>query len=269
MKDDYDVITVFKIIIGAFLLIFALTFIFGSFYIVHAGERAVLLTWGEADPIPKSEGLHFKMPIKQKVVIMDIQTQKYQAELTSASSDLQDVKTVVAINYHLVGEETPVIYTEIGLNYAEKVIYPLEQEVNKATTSQFTAEELITKREQVREKMKTLLAERLRDRGIIIEEISIIDFKFSDSFTQAIENKVTAEQNALASKNKLEQIKYEAQQNIESAKGKAEALNIEGEALRKNPQVAQLRAIEKWDGKLPLVTGGDAVPFISFGNYTI
>lgn len=250
------------------LLIILFSIVFGSFYVVSAGERVVLLTWGNPDLTPISEGIHFKVPIMQKAVKMNIQTQKYEAELTAASSDLQDVKTKIAINYHLISEQVPIIYRDIGLSYADKVIYPLEQEANKATTAKFTAEQLVTKREEVREEMKNILAERLRLRGIIVEEISIVDFSFSESFTQAIEAKVTAEQNALAAKNKLEQVKYEAQQAVESAKGKAEALQIEGDALRKNPQVTQLRAIEKWNGILPLVTGNGAMPFVSLGNIT-
>lgn len=252
-------VVMFLLVIAAIILI---SLVFGSFYIVDAGERVVLLTWGNPDMVPRAEGFHLKVPIMQKAVKMNIQTQKYEADLTAASSDLQDVKTKIAINYHLVSEDVPIIYRDIGLSYAEKVIYPLEQEANKATTAKFTAEQLVTKREEVREEMKNILAERLRSRGIIVEEISIVDFSFSESFTQAIEAKVTAEQNALAAKNKLEQVKYEALQAVEAAKGKAEALQIEGDAIRENPQVVQLRAIEKWDGKLSLVSGG-AVPLLN------
>jgi regulator of protease activity HflC (stomatin/prohibitin superfamily) len=248
--------------------VFILILLFGSFYIIQAGQRGVLLTFGNPDLVPKSEGLHFKWPLIQKIVKMDVQTQKYEAELTAASSDLQDVRTKIAINYHLVSEETPIIYRDIGLTYAEKLIYPLEQEANKATTSQFTAEELNSKREMVREQMKTLLAERLRSRGIIVEEISIVDFKYSDVYTQAIENKVVAEQNALAAKNKLEQVKYEAEQRIAQAEGEAKAIQIQVDAINKQGGEAyvQLQAIKAWDGKLPLVTGGNSMPFINMNS---
>jgi len=251
--------------VGLFILVIIfLIAIFGSIYIVNAGERAVILTWGNPDLTPRSEGLHFKVPIMQKAVKMNIQTQKYEAELTAASKDLQDVKTNIAINYHIVGEQTPIIYRDIGVNYAEKVIYPLEQEANKAVTAQFTAEELITKRDQVREDMKALLSERLQPRGIIVEEISIINFAFSSSFTQAIEAKVTAEQNALAAKNKLEQVKYEAEQRIEQARGESEAIRIQTEAVNQKggEYYVQLQAINRWNGVLPMVSGGNSVPFI-------
>jgi regulator of protease activity HflC (stomatin/prohibitin superfamily) len=256
---------IFFSIVGILLVIILL----GSFYIIDAGQRGILLTFGNPDLVPKSEGLHFKIPLVQKIVKMDIQTQKYEAELTAASQDLQDVNTKIAINYRIVPENVPVLYRDIGVDYANKIIYPLEQEANKAVTARFTAQELVTKREEVRETMKTLLIEKLQPRGIIVEEISIVNFQFSDSFTQAIENKVTAEQNALAAKNKLEQVKYEAEQRIAQAEGEAKAINIQVEAINKQGGAAyvQLQAIKQWDGKMPLVVG-QTTPFINLGNIT-
>ena len=260
--------TIVKIIIWSIVGVFGIILLFSTFYVINAGERGIIVTFGNPSPVPTSEGLHVKIPLIQGIVKMDVKTQKYEAELTSASRDLQDVKTKIAINYHIVPENVPELYKTIGINYADKIIYPFEQETNKAVTSQYTAEELITKRETVRGNMKSALAEKLITRGIVVEEISIVDFAFSPSFTKAIEDKVTAEQQALQSKNKLEQIKFEAQQIIESAKGKAEAIELEGTAIRNNPQVAQLRAIEKWDGKMPLVVGG-AVPFVSLDKFIL
>lgn len=244
----------------------------GTFYVINAGERGILLTWGNPDPIPRAEGLHFKIPIAQTVKKMDVKTLKYEAELTAASQDLQDVKTKIALNYRIDASKTPQIYQEIGLNYADKIIYPLEQEVNKAITAQYTAEELITKREEVREKMKSLLYERLISRNIIIEEVSIINFAFSESFTTAIENKVTAEQNALAEKNRLAQIEYQAQQRIAQAEGEARAIQIQAEAIKVQggKEYVELQAIQKWDGKLPTFMMGSegAVPFVNIPTTT-
>ena len=252
-------------IIGILFIIFIIM-ILDCFYTVNAGERGILITFGNPDMIPKTEGLHLKIPFIQSVVIMDIKTQKYEADLAAASKDLQDVATKIALNYRLDEGKVPEIYKSIGINYADKIIMPIEQETNKAITAQYTAEELITKREEVRGKMKTALIEKLISRGIIVEEMSIIDFQFSESFTQAIESKVTAEQNALGAKNKLEQVKFEAQQRIADAQGKADAMRIEIQALQTNPQILQLRAIEKWNGALPLVTGS-ATPFIDISQF--
>lgn len=247
------------------VLIVSLIVLFGTFYVIDAGERGILLTWGNPDMNPKTEGIHFKIPIAQSIVKMEIKTQKYEADASASSKDLQTVTSKIATNYRLESSSVPTLFKEVGIDYQGRVIQPLEQEVVKAVTARYTAEELITKREEVRQEIKVALHDRLLPRGIIVEEVSIIDFDFSESFNQAIEEKVTAEQNALTAKNKLEQIKYEADQAIISARGKAEAQRIEGEALRANPEVIELRAIEKWDGRLPTITGG-AIPFINLNT---
>jgi regulator of protease activity HflC (stomatin/prohibitin superfamily) len=252
------------LIVFVIIVFIAVILLFSSTYIIKAGQRGVLLTWGAAETIPISEGLHFKIPIKQSVVKMDIQTQKYETDLTAASKDLQDVSTKIAINYHVAPERVPEIYRDLSVDYAARIIQPLEQETNKGITAQYTAEELITKREQVREGMKTSLVEKLQPRGIVVEEVSIINFAFSPSFTQAIEAKVTAEQNALAAKNKLAQVEYEAQQRVAQAEGEARAIQIQAEAIKAQGGAAyvQLQAIRQWDGKLPTIMGGNAMPFI-------
>lgn len=248
-------------IIGIILLVI----IFGSWYIVGAGQRAVIITLGKASDISQSPGLHFKLPIIQKVVKFDVKTQKYEADATAASSDLQTVNAKLAINYHVSPDSVPRIYKEIGMDYSNIVIQPLEQEIVKATTARFTAEELITKREEVRDEMKTSLTDRLRPLGLVVEEVSIVNFAFSQSFDAAIEAKVTAEQNALAAKNKLSQIEYEAQQRVAQAQGEAEAIKIQAQAINAQggKDYVQLRAIERWNGVLPSVTGGGAIPFIN------
>lgn len=246
-------------------IVFFLALFFGSFYTVSAGERAILLTFGDPDMTPRKEGLHLKIPFVQDVKWMDIKTQKYEADLTAASKDLQDVNTKIAINYHLAAESVPKLYKEIGVDYAISVIQPLEQETNKAVASQFTAEELITKRDSVRQKMKDQLTEKLLPRGIIVEDVSIIDFKFSESFSAAIERKVTAEQDALTAKNKLEQVKFEKEQTIAKAEGEAKAIEIQARAIQVQggKDYVQLQAIARWNGVLPTFIGGGAVPFIN------
>ncbi len=246
------------VIVGS-IFIFGIFVLGDLFYVIDSGERGVLLTWGEVSPTPKTPGLGFKIPIMQTLVKMEIRTQKYEADASGASKDLQIVSAKIATNYHLSDKDVCRIYTELGEGYADRLIQPLEQEVVKATISKYTAEELITRREEVRQEIKTLFTERLGQRGITVEEVSIVNFDFSQSFNEAIEAKVTAEQNALASKNKLEQVKYEAQQKIESAKGQAEAIRVEGDALRTSPQVLQLRFLEKWDGKLSTYYSGQGI----------
>lgn len=260
-----------KYIFLAFLVIAILIITFSSMYIIGAGERGIVLEWGNPRQVAMSEGLHFKMPIRDEVVKMDIKTQKYEADASSASRDLQIVSTKIAVNFHLNPDMTPELYKTIGISYGERVIQPAVQEVVKASTAQFTAEELITRRADAKDKILDGLKERLSSRGVIVEDISITDFDFSAEFNRAIEAKVTAEQNALAEKNRLSQIEYQAQQRVAQAEGEAKAIKAQLDAIKAQggSEYVKLQAIGKWDGKLPTVMLGDgATPFISLGNYT-
>jgi len=250
--------------------VLVIVLLFSAVYQIDAGQRGVLLTFGNPDMNAKAEGLHFKIPFIQNVVKMDIKTQKYEAEASAASKDLQTVTSKIATNYHLTPDSVPMLYKEIGINYQERVIQPLEQEIVKATTAKFTAEELITKREEVRLDIKNTLHERLALRGIIVEEVSIVNFDFSPSFNAAIEAKVTSLQLKLKADNDLQRIMVEAEQRVTQAKGESEAIAIQAQAINSQGgrDYVQLQAINKWDGVLPKITGG-ATPFISLGNSTI
>lgn len=272
--EDYtkkDKITTTKLMFYMGLgLMFIIAF-FGSWYIVQAGNSGILLTLGKVDAVPKDNGFHFKLPIIQSVVKMDIQTQKYEAKASSASKDLQIVSTSVAVNYHLIKDQVPQIFQEIGINYADKIIQPAVQEVVKASTAQFTAEELITNRTQVKLKIDELLHNRLTEKGIIMETTSITNFDFSPEFNQAIESKVTAQQTALKAENDLIRIKVEKEQTITQAEAQAQSVKLKADAdayalsvirseLEKSSNLIQYRAIEKWNGVLPIYSGNANLP---------
>jgi prohibitin 2 len=252
------------VVIGIFaaLILLGIVWPFGT---IGAGERGVQLRFGAVTGKVLGEGLYFRIPIMESIRVVDVKVQNDQVEASAASKDLQSVNSIVAVNFHVNPEQVAMLFQGVGEEYKSRLIDPALQESVKASTAKFTAEELITKREEVREEVKRHLKDKLEIRGIIIDDFNIVDFNFSNSFNEAIEAKVTAEQSALAAKNKLEQIKFEAEQAIASAKGRAEALRIESEALKSNPEILELRALEKWDGRLPTVTGG-SVPFVNVPN---
>jgi regulator of protease activity HflC (stomatin/prohibitin superfamily) len=245
------------LIVGFILLIVLLD----SFGTVNAGERGIRTRFGAVTGVVE-QGFYVKLPFIESVRTMSVQVQKEQVEADAASSDLQTVKSQIALNFHLDPARVGDIYQNIGVGYKDTVIAPALQESMKDTTAKFTAEQLITNREAVRTTMKQTLSDKLIGRGIIVDDMNIVNFDFSVAFNQAIESKVTAEQNALAAKNKLQQVQFEAQQAQAEATGKAQAITIEAQALRDNPQVLELRALEKWNGVLPQYTGG-AIPFIN------
>jgi prohibitin 2 len=256
------------LIIGAILVVFVFL---NPWVKVGAGERGVVLNFGAVQENVLGEGLHFRIPIMQQVVLMDVKVQKAVTDAASASSDLQDVTSSVALNYHLVPDKANVVYQTLGVEFKNRIIDPAIQEVMKAVSARYTAEELITKRAAVSEAMRENLAERLREYNIAVDAFSIVSFSFSKVFTEAIEAKQTAEQLALKSKRDLERIKIEAEQKVTAAKAEAESLrlqraNISLDLIELRKVEANLKAIEKWNGILPQVTGGGAVPFIGVGE---
>ncbi|NQU77924.1 prohibitin family protein, partial [Candidatus Falkowbacteria bacterium] len=192
---------------------------------------------------------------------IDVKIQKDEVPASASSKDLQIVTSKIALNYHLDPNGVNKIWQEVGTDYNIRIIAPSIQEAVKSVTAKFTAEELITKREEVKDQIKLNLSERLSSRFIIVDEFNIIDFSFSAAFNEAIEAKVTAEQLKLKADRDLERIKIEADQRVAEAEGKAKAILTEAQALRTNPQVVELRWIEKWDGKTPLYWG-EVSPFI-------
>lgn len=259
-----------KVLVIIGILIVILLF-FRPFVQIGAGQRGVVLNFGAVQDSVLDEGLHFRIPIMQSIITVDVRVQKSESEAAAASSDLQDVSSKVALNYHIIPEKANIVYQTIGLAFKERIIDPAVQEVVKAVTAKYTAEELITKRPAVSDAMKAALTERLLLNNIAVDAFSIVGFSFSKGFMEAIEAKQTAEQLALKARRDLERIKIEADQKITAAKAEAEALrlqraNISTDLIELRKIEANLKAIEKWNGILPQVTGSGAVPFIGVGE---
>ena len=256
------------VIIGAILLFLL---ILRPWVQIGAGERGIVLNFGAVQKAVLKEGLHFRVPIMQEIVPMDVKVQKSLTNAAASSSDLQEVSSEVALNYHIVPDKANIVYQSIGIQFKERIIDPAVQEVVKAVTAKYTAEELITKRPAVSEAMRANLAERLLAHNIAVDAFSIVGFSFSKIFMEAIESKQTAEQLALKAKRDLDRIKIEAEQTITAARAEAESLrlqkaNISTDLIELRKIEANLKAIDKWNGILPQVTGGGAVPFIGVGD---
>jgi prohibitin 2 len=274
---------VVPIIIGFIVLIIVLA---SAIRIVDAGHRGVLLNFGAIDTsVSLGEGIHFVVPFRDNIVQMEVRTQKIVENAASASRDLQDVSTQVALNYHINPDTAQVLYQQLGFDYANRVVSPAIQESVKQVTARFNAESLITTRETVKAEIENQIKQRLAAYNILVETISITEFQFSEQFRRAVESKVEAEQRALQATNDLRRIEIEAQQaearavgeqraniaradgvrqaNVLQAQGESEAIRIIDEQLRENPNYLEWLKTQRWDGVLPLVTGGGgATPFI-------
>lgn len=289
--DSGKVKTVVVVIIALIIIGVVLA---ASVAIVPAGHRGVLLHFDKVDVnVPSlDEGIHFIAPIQDKIVPIEIRIKELTQGATSASNDLQDVSTTITLNYHLDPNSVNQLYKDIGLSYESRVIVPAIQETVKAVTAEFNAEELVTKRPIVKDTIHERLTARLSGYNIVVDVVSITEFRFSPEFTQAIENKVTAEQRALEEQNKIKIEEAKAKQQIAIAFGQAESqikvaegdkqsaiLRAEGDAQAIKLRTEALNNIylewlktTVWNGKLPdtLVLGEDgAIPFINIpaGNH--
>ncbi|MCH6265046.1 prohibitin family protein [Neobacillus citreus] len=257
------------IISGVILVLVIVLFIFSSTK-VESGHRGVLLQLGAVKPTILTEGFHFKIPFIQNVEQIEVRVQKEESSQSAASKDLQMVTTKVAVNYSVDPGAVNKLFQEIGLDYRTRIVEPAIAESLKAITAQYTAEELISKRPEVSAKVKEMLDKKLTKYYMLLEDINIKEFAFSEEFNKAIELKQTAEQNALKAQRDLDRIKIEAEQQVTQAQAEAESLKLKKEEV--TPELIQLKqievqekALEKWDGRLPSVTGG-ATPFIDLSG---
>jgi regulator of protease activity HflC (stomatin/prohibitin superfamily) len=244
-----------------------------SVVIVQAGHRGVVLYLGAVENRILGEGVHFIIPFVEQVVQLEVRTLKYQAEATAASNDLQQVQSVIALNYHLNPADVNQVYQQLGPDYADRVIAPTIQESVKASVAKYDAEELITKRAIVKDVIANTIRNSLSAKDIVVETIFITDFKFSDAFSNQVEDKVVAYQKYLTELNNLRGIQVVANQtvvqaqaqakaNIAKADGESQAIRIITSQLRQDPQYLQWQSINKWNGQLPYSFGGQgAIPF--------
>ena len=254
-----------KVIGWVVLAVAVLIVVFGTFGTVSAGNIGVKTRFGKVVG-NITPGLYMKIPLIESVTQMDVQTQKDQADATAASNDLQSVTATVAVNYHVEPQDAPTIFQNVGADYADRVIAPAIQESVKSVTANYTAEQLITEREKVREDILTLLTTKLQVYGVQTDSLNIVNFAFSDQFNTAIEAKVTAQQNALAAQNKLVQVQAEAAQTVATAKAQAEAIQIQAQAIdsQGGADYVELQAVNKWNGTLPTqMIPGETLPFIN------
>jgi prohibitin 1 len=247
---------------GIFILILA--FMIRPFAIVNAGERGVVMQFGKVQDKILDEGLHPIMPIVTSVKRLNVRVQQNTFKSDAASKDLQTITTELAVNWHLDPLKVNKIFQQVGDEklIIDGIITPAVSEVLKAATAKNTAEEVITKRTELKQEIDNHLKNRLANYGIIIDDVSLVNFAFSPEFSRAIESKQIAEQEAKQAEFIAQKATQEAQAEINRAKGQAEAQRLQ--RLTLTPDLLQKQAIEKWDGRFPTVMGGNSsIPLIN------
>ena len=239
----------------------ALLVIFNSFTIIDAGHTGVINTLGRVSENVLQEGLHFKIPFVQRIVKMDNRIVKLEVETEAFSKDLQTVETRLAINYRVSKDKSYAIYKNVGSDYETVLVNPAVNEVLKAITAKYTAEESVANRSLISQGLITELNSKLNRNGIYVEDVNIINFEFSEAYITAIEEKQVAEQRLLKARTEKEEAIVKAEAEAETLRIQSEAQAKANNVLNKslNANLIEYEKIKKWDGKLPTVADGSTI----------
>ncbi len=253
-----------KIVAIAAIVLLVVILAAQSIVIVEAGHTGVVVTLGKVNDNVMKEGLHFKAPFIQQVVKISNRIVKLEVDTEAFSKDLQTVSTTLAINYRVNSDKSYSIYKNIGAHYEDVLVVPAVNEVLKAITAKYTAEESVTNRSLISEGLIVGLNEKLNDAGLYITDVNIINFDFSEAFINAIEEKQVAQQQLLKAETEKQTAITNAEAEAEATRIKAEAQADANKTLDASltQEIIDYKKVEKWNGELPMVTG-DADPFIS------
>ena len=256
MKDLKIVKRVTTIVV---ISLIALILVLSSIKVVEPGHTGVVVTMGKVEQTVLDEGFHLKIPFIQRVVEIDNRIVKLEVETEAFSKDLQTVDTKLAINYRIDPAKSYSVYKNIGSGYENVLVVPAVNEVLKAITSKYTAEQSVTNRVLISDGLVEGLNEKLNDAGLYVTDVNIMDFEFTDAYINAIEEKQVAQQKLLTAETEKQTAITKAEAEAETTKIKAEAEaeanKILSESLSQN--VIDYKKIEKWNGELPQVTGGN------------
>jgi len=245
------------LVVAVALVVFLLILIGDMVYTIQPGDRGVAITLGKADSQFRPPGFGFKYPFITRVVPISVRVQSASFTATCFSSDLQNVSAKITVNYHITEDKAVTICTQYNQNILEGIVQPRTEEALKEITALHTAEEIVKQREQI--KNVALEGLRTKTKGIVeIDDLVIQNIDLSPELEQAIEAKMVQEQEAAKAHFIQDKARVEAETAIISAKGQAESISIQGEALAKTPELVSLKIVEKWDGRAPLYVGGRA-----------
>lgn len=258
-----------------FVLFFIVLVAWGSFVIVPAGHRGVVLWWGSVEKRIMGEGLNLKAPFAERVIKVDVKVQPHPfKEIDAASKEYQMVKLTGMMNFHIDPAYVNDLYQRVGLDFANKVIDPAFNDFVKEVVPHYVITEILPKREEIRKRAMEKLGQNLERYHIVVDDIYISNIRFSPEYEKAIEAKQVAQQQVETQRQVLAQREIEAQQKVASAKGEAESILVVAQGQAKaneilahaiSPILVQYRGIEKWNGVLPQVSGG-ALPLIDLGK---
>ncbi|RKP56395.1 prohibitin family protein [Pararobbsia silviterrae] len=263
-----------KIITGAVLalvVIVVLIFLF-PFATVPAGNVGVMTSFGAPSSTIYEPGIHFRMPISQTMHNVYVGVYKAESEVAGSSKDLQQVDMKVSVNFNILPAAAVSVYSTLAGDPWTQVMDPAVHDTVKAVAARYEATDLIQRRDQVSQEVREALLNRFKNIGVNVSAVNIVDFQFSKQFNDAIEAKITAQQNAMRVENEIAQTKWEAQKRVveseaalQVAQNTAKANDILGQSLAANPSLIEKMKIDKWDGHYPTYMMAGGVPMIQVG----
>lgn len=255
-----------KLFIGLIIALALFILLTSAFYEVPAGTIGVVTRFGAVNRVAYS-GINVKIPFVEKAVMLSVRTQKDEVQATAMSENLQVVTSLIAVNYHLDGAHAKEVYQNVGANYTDIIVAPAIQNTFKAVTAKFSAEELITKRDEVRFESEVELTKQLEPYFIVVENFNIVNFDFSEEYQNAIEAKQVVQQQVETSKQKLAQAEIDAQTVIAQARGQADAQKALADTGALTDEYLQYLFLTKWNGILPQVMTSGSSSMIDVSRF--
>jgi prohibitin 2 len=256
-------------------LILALLSLTGcGFQTVDTGHRGVETRFGKVVSESLPEGLYFYNPFTSDVVQMDARIQKWDGESTAYTRDVQQAKVLFTLNYRLDPSKAHLIYQSVGEDWAGKLVGQIVHEEIKREFGQHEAVDIISQRDKAARVIENTVIAKLADRNVVVTGFQLTNIDYTPEFEHAVEAKVIAQQKAIEEQNRTVQIREQAAQKVETARGDAEAtilnakasaesIRIRAQALEQNAKLVEWEAVQKWNGQMPqYMLGGGATPFI-------
>jgi prohibitin 2 len=216
-----------------------------SVYTVEGGHRAVVYSriTGVGEKV-FGEGLHFKLPWFDRPIIYDIRTRPHQMQSLTGTRDLQMVNITLRVLSRPSIDNLAKIYKNLGMDYNERVLPSIVNEVLKQVVARYTAAQLLTMREQVSSTVRANLLERSSEFFIRLEDVSIVDLTFGAEFMRSVEAKQVAQQEAERAKFIVQEAVQQKKSTIIRAAGEAKSIQLIGESVAANPAYIELRKLE-------------------------
>lgn len=255
-----------NIVIGIVTIFLVILIIIGLNCIttVPTGFVGVKTRFGKVQQDVIQEGLNMKAPFIEKIVKIDCKTKKVETTAAGSTRDMQNVSASIAVNYNVNKETANSLYREVGKEYEDIIINPAVQESIKSTLAQYTAEELITKRSDVSNKIQDALIEKIENRGFVVTEFNLVNIDFSEEYDKAIETKAVKQQEVETAKAELEKQKIQNEKEIASAEKDAKVMELKNQQITENTlRLKELEVkqslVNKWNGALPTTSLGQGV----------